>query len=251
MRWCNNRDVVPTLEAMQKWMLLHHDKFIDTLKLTCTSPNLANFCLGNSTDAIFYPCTEGKKNKNVLEHRWEGFGCPSIVLFKWWNCFSKINKVMRIYYGDRCCPTKPLLDVNLHWPDSIRVGMLIQSRVDSHLDKARPVVLRRRSFPISKKQGQIVNLKVSIHEADWIKLTAWVLKDSIFIATLFSRLWVTFILSVSVKRYVRRSLKTATNVAIRRWSSMIWDKTAYTKKVHCPWLDGVWVIDTVQDNQLS
>ena len=153
MRWCNNKDVVQTLEALKKWTTLSHDKDIDILKLTCTSLNLANICLGNSTDAIFYPCTEKEKNKDLLEHSWEDFGCPSIVVFKWWNCCSKINKDTRIYCGDRCCPTEPLLDVNLHWPVSMRVGMLIQSRFDSHHDNARPVVLKRQSFPILKKAG--------------------------------------------------------------------------------------------------
>ena len=62
LRLYNNKDVVPTLEAMQKMIAFYHDKDIYMLKLGCTSPNLANICLHKSTDAKFYPFTEGDKD---------------------------------------------------------------------------------------------------------------------------------------------------------------------------------------------
>ena len=55
VRWYNNKDVVPTLEAMQKMMEFYHNKEIDMLKLVCTLPNLANICLHKSTNSKFYP----------------------------------------------------------------------------------------------------------------------------------------------------------------------------------------------------
>ena len=55
LRWYNNKDVVPTLDAMQKMIEFYHDKGIDMLKLGCTLPNLANICLHKSTDYKFYP----------------------------------------------------------------------------------------------------------------------------------------------------------------------------------------------------
>ena len=58
----NNKDFVSTLEAMQKMMAFYHDKDFDVLKLGCTLPNLANICLHKSTDANFYPFTEGDKD---------------------------------------------------------------------------------------------------------------------------------------------------------------------------------------------
>ena len=61
-RWHNKKDVVPTLEAVQKMIAFYHDKDIDMLKLGCTLPNLANICLHKSTDAKFYPFTEGDKD---------------------------------------------------------------------------------------------------------------------------------------------------------------------------------------------
>ena len=78
LRWYNNEDVVPTLEAMQKMIAFYHDKHIDKLKLVCTLPNLANSCLHKSTDVKFYPFTEG--DKDLLEKTPEGVvGGPSIV----------------------------------------------------------------------------------------------------------------------------------------------------------------------------
>ena len=65
LRWYNNKDVVPTLEAMQKMVAFYHDKGIDMLKFGGTLPNLANICLHKSTDAKFYPFTEG--DKDLLE----------------------------------------------------------------------------------------------------------------------------------------------------------------------------------------
>ena len=54
LQWYNNKDVVPTLEAMQKMIEFYHDIGIDMLKLGCTLPNLANICPYNSTDYKLY-----------------------------------------------------------------------------------------------------------------------------------------------------------------------------------------------------
>ena len=59
LRWCNNKDAVPMLEAMQKMVALHHQKGIGMLKLGCTLPILANIRSHNSISAKFYPLTEG------------------------------------------------------------------------------------------------------------------------------------------------------------------------------------------------
>ena len=78
LRWYNNKDVVPTLEAMQKMIAFQHDRDIDMLNLGCTLPNLGNLCLHISFDAKFYPFTEG--DKDLLEKiREEVVGGPSIV----------------------------------------------------------------------------------------------------------------------------------------------------------------------------
>ena len=58
----NNRDVVPTLEAMQKMVEVYHNKGIDGVKLGCTLPNRANTCLHNSTSAMFYQFFDSDKH---------------------------------------------------------------------------------------------------------------------------------------------------------------------------------------------
>ena len=58
LRCYNNKDVVPTLEAMQKMLAFYHKKGTDMLKLGCTLPNSRNICLHKSTSAKFYPFTE-------------------------------------------------------------------------------------------------------------------------------------------------------------------------------------------------
>ena len=78
LKWYNNKDVLPTLEAMQKMIELYHNKGIDMLKLGCTLPSLANFCLHKSTDSKFHPFTES--DKDLLEKKREYMvGGPSIV----------------------------------------------------------------------------------------------------------------------------------------------------------------------------
>ena len=62
LKWYNNKDVVPTLEAMQKLIQFYHNKGIDMLKLECTLPNLANICLHKSTNYKFYPFYESDKD---------------------------------------------------------------------------------------------------------------------------------------------------------------------------------------------
>ena len=78
LKWYNNKDVVPTLEAIQKMIEFYHNKGLDMLKLGCTLPNLAHICLHKSIDSKFYPFTES--DKDLLEKiREDMVGCVSIV----------------------------------------------------------------------------------------------------------------------------------------------------------------------------
>ena len=78
LRWYNNKDVVPTLQAMKKMIKFYHAQKIDMLKLGCTLPNLANICLHKSTDRKFYPFIEADKDLHE-KIRSEMTGGPSIV----------------------------------------------------------------------------------------------------------------------------------------------------------------------------
>ena len=78
LKWYINKDVLPTLEAMQKMIEFYQNKGIGMLKLGCTLPNLANICLLKSTDSKLYPFTES--DKDLLEKIQEDMvGGPSIV----------------------------------------------------------------------------------------------------------------------------------------------------------------------------
>ena len=78
LKWYNNKDVVPTLGAMQKLIQFYDNKGIDMLKLRGTLPNLANICLHKSTNYKFYPFCES--DKDLCEKiREEMAGGPSIV----------------------------------------------------------------------------------------------------------------------------------------------------------------------------
>ena len=78
LKWYNNKDVVPTLEAMQGMIQFYANKGIDGLKLGCTLLNLANICLHKSTNYKFYPFCES--DKDLCEKIQEDMtGGPSIV----------------------------------------------------------------------------------------------------------------------------------------------------------------------------
>ena len=78
VKWYNNKDVVPTLEAKQKMMEFYHKNGIDMLKLGCTLPNMANICLHKSTNHKFFPFVEADKDLHD-KIREDMTGGPSIV----------------------------------------------------------------------------------------------------------------------------------------------------------------------------
>ena len=76
LRWYNNKDIVPTLEAMQKNAAFQQDKDTDMLELGCNLTNLANICVHKSTDVKSYPFTE--RDKDLLRKNRDVTG-PFIV----------------------------------------------------------------------------------------------------------------------------------------------------------------------------
>ena len=74
----NNKNVVPTLEKMQKMVQFYYQKEFDMLKLGFTLPNLANICLHKSTNEKFYPFCES--DRDLCEKiKKDMTGGPSIV----------------------------------------------------------------------------------------------------------------------------------------------------------------------------
>ena len=201
----------------------YHDKDIDLLTLGCTLPNLANICLYKSTDAKFYPFTEG--DKELLEKiREDVVGGPSVVFTR----KAVVNETFVLTSANKCRSFVGI-DANQLYPYTmcqpmptvfICVGISIQKRVDSHLDTTRPAALKIWSSLISKEQDQNVKLQVSLQQADREEKTASVLMGFFLIATLCLKPCVAFTASFPVKSCVPLSLKRIFNVVARRDSSM-------------------------------
>ena len=178
LRWYNNKDVVPTLEAMQKMIAFYHDKDIDMLKLGCTLRKPANVCLHKPTDAKFYPFVEG--DKDLLEKNREMLLVAHLsslhakqLLMK--HLFQNLQKYANLLLELMPANYIPTRCVNPCLLAFIRVGISIQRWVDLRLNKTRPEVLKIWSYPISNEQDQNVKLKASLQQADRRKLTDSVL----------------------------------------------------------------------------
>ena len=157
------------------------------LNLGCTLPNLANICLHKSTEASFYSVTEGDIPF------WKKF--EKMLLVVYLSFLHGKQLLMKLFFENQQTYANPLLGltlanytstrcVNTCWVVFIRVGISIQKRLDSYLDKTRPAVLKIWSFPISNEQDQNVKLKAFLQRADRKKLTVSVSMGFVFIATL-------------------------------------------------------------------
>ena len=114
----------------------------------------------------------------------------------------------------------PTRSVNRCPPVFKRVGISIQKRVDSHLDKTRPAALKIWSSAISNEQNQNVKLKAFLQQVHRRKLTASLLMVFVPIATLYLKPWVALTTYVPVKSCVLLSLKRIFNAVARRESLM-------------------------------
>ena len=234
LRWFIKKDVVPTLEAMQKMIAFYHDKDIDMLKLGCTLPNLANICLHKSTDAKFYPFTEGDKDR-LEKNREDVVGGPSIVFTRKAvvdeTFIRKSPNICKSMLGLTLANFIPTRCVNPCLPVFIRIGIWTQKRVDSHLDKTGPVALKIWSCFIFNEQDLIVKLRASTVQADRRKMTSLALMGFVPIPILCLKQWVVFITFVPVKSSTHLSVKKISNVAVGKENSVNWDEAIYRRKV--------------------
>ena len=175
LKWYNNKDVPPTLEAMQKTIEYYHNKGIDMLKLGCTLPNLANTCLHKSTDSKYYPFTES--DKDLLEKIREDMGGgPSFVftrkavmdeafIRKSSNlCKSTVGTMLVSFILTQC--------VNHCQLGCIRDGSTTPKPRDSQLAKANLAPLRIWLCRNFNKVDQIAKLRVISLLVDKRKLIA-------------------------------------------------------------------------------
>ena len=125
----------------------------------------------------------------------------------------------------------PTSCVNLCHPHFKWVGISIHRQVESHLKKTRPWDSKIWSCTIFNVQDQIAKLRASIQQADRRKMTASELLIFVVISTLCSSQWAAFTCFIHAKKFVRLSLKTISNVVVKKGNSMNWEEAMYTLKV--------------------
>ena len=142
--YCKNKDVVPTLEAMQKMIQFYHNKGIDMLKLGCTLPNLANICPHKSTNYKFYPFCES--DKDLCEKiREDMTGGPSIV-------FTRKAVVDETFIRDSSSICKSIvgIDASQLYPYSMcqdmPTGLYTRWEFDTDMQKFKARHNRTRNF---------------------------------------------------------------------------------------------------------
>ena len=144
LRWYNNKDVVPTLQAMKKMMKFYHDQKIDMFKFGCTLPILANICLHKSMDRKFYLFIEADKDSHEKTRR-EMAGCPSIVFTR----KAVVDKTF-IRRSNNICKAIVGIDASQLYPFSMcqamPTGLYTRWEFDSDLQKFKARQNKIRNF---------------------------------------------------------------------------------------------------------
>ena len=180
LQWYNNKDVVPTLESVQKMVQSHHQKEIIMLKRGCTLPNLANTCLYKSTNEKFYPFCEN--DRDLCEKtREDKTGRPSIVFTR-----KTVVDETFIRYSSNFCKSIVGIDASQLYPYSMCQDMptrlytrweLIPICKKSRLDITDLAFLRTWSCLTAKKPDQNAELRASTHLEIKRKMTVSMLMD--------------------------------------------------------------------------
>ena len=207
-RWYNNKDV-PTLEAMQKMIAFYHDKDIDMLKLGST--------LHKSTDAKFYPFTEG--DRDLLEKiREDVVGGPSIV-------FTRKAIVDETFIGKstNICKSIVGIDASQPYPYSMcqpmSTGLYTRWHIDSETSGFTPRQNKTRSFEnmvMSYFQRTRPDCKIESFYTTGRqkKTTPSVVMGFVLIAILCLKQWVAFTSFVPANSSTHLSLKKISNVVV-------------------------------------
>ena len=208
--WYNNKDVVPTREAMQKIIEFYHQKEIDMLKLGCILPNLANVCLHKSTDSKFYPYTES--DKDLLEKTREDMvGAPSIVFTR-----KAVVDETFIRKSTNLCKSIVGIDASQLYPYSMcqpmPTGLYTRWNYDSESQKFMARQNKTRSFEnmvlVFYKLVRNVGLKAMLKLVDKRRVIVLVLMEFVTIVTLSLKQWVVIFTTVHVRKLARHWLTT-------------------------------------------
>ena len=223
LRWYNNQDDVPTLEATQKMIDFYQHKDIDMLKLGCTLPNLANFCSHNSTDAKFYPFTEGDKNRSE-KIREDLVGGPSIVFTR----KASANETF-IRKSTNFCKSIVGIDASQLYPHSMcqpmPTGLYTRWDFDSETSRFLPRQNKTRRFEYmvmsyfrpTRPECEIESFFTTGRQK---KIDCFSVDGLFSHRQLCLKPWVAFTTSVPVKSCVLLSLRRIFIVVARRESSM-------------------------------
>ena len=158
LKWYNNEDIVPTLEAMQQKIEFYINKGIDMLKLGCTLPNLTNFFCINRQIQNFIPLQNRIK---ICLRRYEKISLAVLLLSLhvklWWmkllyanhqTCANQMFVSMLVSFIPTQCVNQCLLDC-------IRDGSTILKLRGSQLAKTNLTPLRIWFCRIFNKVDQI------------------------------------------------------------------------------------------------
>ena len=164
LRWYNNKDVVPTPEAMQTMLDFCHKKAIDMLKLGCTLPRLANICLHKSTSAKFYPFTETDKDL-LQKSREDMLGGPSFVFTRKAvvdeTFIRKSENILNLLLALTQVSCILILCASPCQQNYTRDGNMTQNLIDLHLNRTNLETLRSWLCHISRDKDLSVKLRVS------------------------------------------------------------------------------------------
>ena len=144
LRWYNNKDVVPTLEARQKMLAFYHKKGIDMLKLRCTLPNLTNICLHKTTSTKFYPFIE--TDKDLLQKiREDMVGGPSTVFTR-----KAVVDETFIRISENLCKSIVGIDASQLYPYSMcqpmPTGLYTRWEYEAESNRFKPQQNKSRNF---------------------------------------------------------------------------------------------------------
>ena len=135
--------------------------------LGCTLPKLVIIFFHKSIDSKICPVMD--EEKDVKKLRKDIVGGPSVVFTRKAvadETFTrKSTKKSNILLRRMITSYTTTQLVNPHWPVLLPVGISIQRRVNSRLDKIRPAALKSWSSPDFQKQGQNVKLQASMQQA--------------------------------------------------------------------------------------
>ena len=145
LRWYNNKDVFPTLEAIQIKIAFYHDENTDMLKLGCTLPNLANIYLHKLTDASFYSSAEAYKD--LLETNADVVVCSSFIIF------GRKSVVDEIFVGKLTNICKPNTESDASHPYTYSMGQLMPTSLYTRwdLDSGTNTSILRQKKPLALK----------------------------------------------------------------------------------------------------